>query len=145
MLCKTSSSFRACVTIAPRAPCCCRLLIFYTYSGDGEAAEINRAQNAVVPFTMHSSDESFIHPRDGSLLRPTNFPVQLYCRARPWFQIAVYDMATLEVRELWPVVYEVHSTHRLLHVFGFRVYYPPMCTPVLVAAAGDWIAVLIRI
>ncbi|EFJ46635.1 hypothetical protein VOLCADRAFT_92800 [Volvox carteri f. nagariensis] len=73
-----------------------RLLIFYTYSGDGEAAEINQAQNAVVPFTMHAADESFIHPRDGTVMRNTNYPVQLYCRARPWFQIAVYDMATLE-------------------------------------------------
>ncbi len=53
------------------------MLIFYTYSGDGEAAEINRAQNAVVPFTMQNTDESFIHPRDGSILRPTQFPVQV--------------------------------------------------------------------
>eukprot|EP00198_Chlamydomonas_reinhardtii_P008888 XP_001698225.1 flagellar associated protein [Chlamydomonas reinhardtii] len=73
-----------------------RLLIFYTYSGDGEAAEINRAQNAVVPFTMRNTDDSFIHPRDGSILRPTQFPVQLYCRARPWFHIAVYDVESLE-------------------------------------------------
>ncbi|KAG2441658.1 hypothetical protein HXX76_003276 [Chlamydomonas incerta] len=73
-----------------------RLLIFYTYSGDGEAAEINRAQNAVVPFTMQNTDDSFIHPRDGTILRPTQFPVQLYCRARPWFHIAVYDVESLE-------------------------------------------------
>ncbi|GLI69504.1 hypothetical protein VaNZ11_014138 [Volvox africanus] len=81
-----------------------RLLIFFTYSGDGEAAEINRAQNAVVPFTMHAADESFIHPRDGTVMRATKYPVQLYCRARPWFQIAVYDMATLE---------EVGTSHAL--------------------------------
>lgn len=49
---------------------------------------------------MQDVDESFVHPRDGSILRPTQFPVQLYCRARPWFHIAVYDVESLEVRWL---------------------------------------------
>lgn len=74
------------------------MLIFYTYSGDGEAAEVSKAQDAAVPFQMLDADDSFIHPRDGSVLRQTQFPLQLYCRARPWFHVAVYDVESLEVR-----------------------------------------------
>ncbi|GLC52223.1 hypothetical protein PLESTB_000596700 [Pleodorina starrii] len=107
-----------------------RLLIFYTYSGDGEAAEINQAQNAVVPFTMHQADESFIHPRDGSVLRPTKFPVQLYCRARPWFQIAVYDMATLE---------EVGASHSLTFKIE-RLVTTPVNRGGGVVAGANWAA-----
>lgn len=45
----------------------CRMLVFYTYSGDGEAAEISRAQHAIVPFAMQDVDESFVHPRNGTV------------------------------------------------------------------------------
>ncbi len=93
-----------------------RLLIFYTYSGDGEAAEINRAQHAVVPFAMPDVDDTFVHPRDGSILRPTQFPVQLYCRARPWFHIAVYDVESLEVRRLGRTPYNSGRPDQLVHL-----------------------------
>ncbi|GAX81428.1 hypothetical protein CEUSTIGMA_g8858.t1 [Chlamydomonas eustigma] len=75
------------------------LLIFYTYSPDNEQAEVNQAQDSIVPLTMPHLDDSFKKPDNGGNGRATDinirFPVQLYCRARPWFQIVVYDIPTL--------------------------------------------------
>ena len=40
------------------------MLIFYTYTADKEAAEISKAQDAAVPFEMHSN-EHFLTPKVG--------------------------------------------------------------------------------
>ncbi|KAL6755881.1 hypothetical protein V8C86DRAFT_160826 [Haematococcus lacustris] len=74
-----------------------KLLIFYTYTGDKEKAVITQAQDSLVPLTMPDVDPDFMAPRvEGSPLPQVNHPVQLYCRARPWFQLCVYDMGSME-------------------------------------------------
>eukprot|EP00798_Chlamydomonas_sp_ICE-L_P001911 gene1911-33324_t len=70
-----------------------KLLIFYTYTGDKEQAQINKVQNSVVPFTMNETDISQLSATSEQKVR---FPVQLYCRARPWLQILVIDSVTLQ-------------------------------------------------
>eukprot|EP00798_Chlamydomonas_sp_ICE-L_P030199 gene30199-35182_t len=67
-----------------------RMLIFYTYTGDKEQAQITKAQDAIVPFTMHSMTASQLSNKfDTSPENKVKFPMQLYCRARPWFQDAI--------------------------------------------------------
>ncbi|KAG1656836.1 hypothetical protein FOA52_006291 [Chlamydomonas sp. UWO 241] len=101
------------------------MLVFYTHCRDDEQAEVEEAANALVAFEMphgrprdepptgggahvtQASSSTKSGRRGGSSLavdlpksgqggRPARLPVQLYCRARPWFQILVYDIHTLE-------------------------------------------------
>ena len=49
--------------------------------------EAPTCQDSIVPFRMPAPSPSEPFP---------SVPVQLYCRARPWFQIVVFDVHTLE-------------------------------------------------
>eukprot|EP00955_Chlamydomonas_euryale_P043622 352650-Chlamydomonas_euryale.AAC.3 len=88
-----------------------RLLVFYTHCLDNEMAEVESAEDEVVPFEMPRGGAPAAQPAMGKLRQTggpaaaatassaaaaARLPVQLYCRARPWFQILVYDMHSLE-------------------------------------------------
>ncbi len=53
-----------------------------------QMAEITKAQDSVVPVTMPDVDPEHMAPKvEGVPEKKTTYPVQLYCRARPWFQV----------------------------------------------------------
>ena len=77
----------------------CRLLIFYTYAPDTQQAEVNQRQDSIISLEMPEMDARFKKPDiSGRGIRAdaAKIPVQMYCRARPWFQILVYDEVTGE-------------------------------------------------
>lgn len=111
-----------------------RLLIFYTYTGDNEPAEITQVENEIVPFQVVdpgpkvTSDENrFVFDgkspavldiytdntarkfvAKGSTGQNAYSPVQLYCRARPWFQLLIYDVDSLtEIGQQFGFNYDV--------------------------------------
>lgn len=52
-------------------------------------AEVTKVQNELVSFTMYPTAPTIPNPKNenGAELQQTHFPVQLYCRARPWLQV----------------------------------------------------------
>lgn len=64
-----------------------RLVVFSTFSADDAHVEAPSSHDSIVPFHMPAPSLSEPFP---------SVPVQLYCRARPWFQIVVFDIHTLE-------------------------------------------------
>lgn len=112
-----------------------RLLIFYTYTGDNEPAEITQVENEIVPFTVVDPGPRFVTEENrynydgkspaildiytdntakkfvakGQTGQNAYSPVQLYCRARPWFQLLVYDIDSLtEVGQSYGFNYEIN-------------------------------------
>lgn len=52
--------------------------------------QVNKAQDSIVEVKMPELDDSFRKPDiggNGVAATNTKFPVQLYCRSRPWFQV----------------------------------------------------------